>query len=418
MDELDPRLKTTQGSVGRLLAKAGESWPWARDRREAVWQRLEASTGPKRTLPLPALAGAALLVGFIAAMTARALVAGGPQASTIDLQLEGIGTLSVTDEQGLKVPDRVAEDHEVFLTTGRMTAEIVPQRGRPFTVKTPHLRVTVVGTRFSVAVKPDLTEVEVSRGRVRVESPTGMLELGPGEQIRSDAPALSAAISVAPSAQLAQQPEERVAPTPNPTTAPADDREGGGRRSVPGVNDCPLLQTADSQRRCFLQFAADDKLAGQTALFSLGRLERQAGNLAEAASYGAMYERRFPEGVFGPEASAQLVADLDSLGKSHEGLEAAARFLARYPTNKSAGRVQLARARMLCRVGQEMEGFEELGRIQQGAMADSCELAFARGTCLAKLGHRAKAEAAFDEYLAQCPAGVRVTEIGRSRERR
>lgn len=72
----------------------------------------------------------------------------------------------------------------VQLLSGSAFFAVAPDAQRPFEVQAQGVRVTVVGTRFEVALEPDGVRVSVEEGRVRVEDPHGApLELQAGEQV-------------------------------------------------------------------------------------------------------------------------------------------------------------------------------------------------------------------------------------------
>lgn len=57
-----------------------------------------------------------------------------------------------------------------YLATGRLEAEVVPRRtGLPLTLGTPHAEATVIGTRFTLEVSGDRTDLQVLTGSVRFD---------------------------------------------------------------------------------------------------------------------------------------------------------------------------------------------------------------------------------------------------------
>lgn len=82
---------------------------------------------------------------------------------------------------------------------GRLEATVASRSGRPpFQVRTPHARIEVVGTRFTVDVTT-ATTLAVSAGRVRFHDGASWIEVGPGE--RAQAPTTrspTGAMAVAP----------------------------------------------------------------------------------------------------------------------------------------------------------------------------------------------------------------------------
>ncbi|HEX5737383.1 MAG TPA: FecR domain-containing protein [Hydrogenophaga sp.] len=113
------------------------------------------------------------------------------------------------------------ERREVRLPQGQAVFQVRGDAGRPFDVLAGPLRITVVGTRFSVRFTPGLpgragVHVAVEEGRVRVaraepsargESP---VDLVAGQQIASDMSGLLGAVSAVPAAGIAPWRESRV----------------------------------------------------------------------------------------------------------------------------------------------------------------------------------------------------------------
>jgi ferric-dicitrate binding protein FerR (iron transport regulator) len=72
--------------------------------------------------------------------------------------------------------DHISEAHGkmAFLSRGRLRAEVSPQAaGSPLVLSTPHAEVTVVGTRFTLAVADSSTRLDVEEGRVKVAPDSG-----------------------------------------------------------------------------------------------------------------------------------------------------------------------------------------------------------------------------------------------------
>lgn len=102
---------------------------------------------------------------------------------------------------------KLYRDHrEVRLEHGEIrfdvAAEISTHGGRPFAVTTPHGRVRVLGTVFSVAARDGGLQVAVAEGRVavwsagRAEEAQPDLELTAGQRVQGDADGLAAPVAV------------------------------------------------------------------------------------------------------------------------------------------------------------------------------------------------------------------------------
>jgi transmembrane sensor len=112
------------------------------------------------------------------------------------------------------------ERREVRLPQGQAMFQVAGDAARPFDVLAGPLRITVVGTRFSVRYTPGVpsragVQVAVEEGRVRVaraerSAADTVVELVAGQQIASDMAGLLGAVSVVPAAGIAPWRESRV----------------------------------------------------------------------------------------------------------------------------------------------------------------------------------------------------------------
>lgn len=113
------------------------------------------------------------------------------------------------------------ERREVRLPQGQAMFQVKGDPARPFDVLAGPLRITVVGTRFSVRYTPGVpgragVHVAVEEGRVRVararRSAAGdaAIELIAGQQIASDMAGLLGAVSAVPAAGIAPWRDSRV----------------------------------------------------------------------------------------------------------------------------------------------------------------------------------------------------------------
>jgi len=106
---------------------------------------------------------------------------------------------------------------EVRLPQGQAMFQVAGDAARPFDVLAGPLRITVVGTRFSVRYTPDVpglegVQVAVEEGRVRVARAAheAAIELVAGQQVASDMAGLLGAVSAVPAAGVAPWRESRV----------------------------------------------------------------------------------------------------------------------------------------------------------------------------------------------------------------
>ena len=85
--------------------------------------------------------------------------------------------------------------------------------------------------------------------------------------------------------------------------------------------------------------AVNDSLAVETALYEEGLRRHAAGRLGEAMESFREYRRRFPAGVFAPEASVALMLEAKELGLVQEARTEANLFLEHFPTDPRASEV-------------------------------------------------------------------------------
>jgi len=193
----------------------------AAPRRRAWWQGLSAWA------PQGALAAVALMVscgGYFAwglwqqqpVFEQSFATARGQQLEVVlpegsRLRLDTLTTADVT---------LYRERREVRLPQGQAMFQVAGDVARPFDVLAGPLRITVVGTRFSVRYTPGVpgragVQVAVEEGRVRVaraerSAADTVVELVAGQQIASDMAGLLGAVSIVPAAGIAPWRESRV----------------------------------------------------------------------------------------------------------------------------------------------------------------------------------------------------------------
>jgi ferric-dicitrate binding protein FerR (iron transport regulator) len=152
------------------------------------------------------------------------------------------GTLWSKPGSAIRLPGLPAErssdprgGYIIQLDQGSLCAEVAPRElasEGPFSVKTPQLDATVVGTHFCVEAGPELSSVSVQRGRVRVSHEEAAVVLEAGESIRSDSPRLRAARALQ---RPSERPMNRVGHDRRAPGNPVDAPEGVG-----GVSGEPL----------------------------------------------------------------------------------------------------------------------------------------------------------------------------------
>lgn len=190
-------------------------------RRRAWWQGLSA------WVPQGALAAVALMVscgGYMAwSLWQQQPVFEQSFATTRGQQLEVVlpeGSRLRLDTLTTADVTLYRERREVRLPQGEAMFQVKGDPARPFDVLAGPLRITVVGTRFSVRYTPGVpgragVQVAVEEGRVRVarverSATDAAVELVAGQQIASDMSGLLGAVSALPAAGIAPWRESRV----------------------------------------------------------------------------------------------------------------------------------------------------------------------------------------------------------------
>ena len=154
------------------------------------------------------------------------------------------------------------------------------EAGGAFKVRTPHVLVEVVGTRFVVDAAETCTTVRVTEGRVRVTHGAPVL-LGPGD-------------------------ERAFCGTP--PTPPAGDL-ADLRDALAMIAEGRDLDGAATRLEGYARRRPDGPLL-EEALFHLALVHARQGHQAEAVDAGRRFLRRFPES----RRAARLRQELPELG--------------------------------------------------------------------------------------------------------
>jgi TolA-binding protein len=277
--------------------------------------------------------------------------------------------------------------YAIQLDRGSLCAEVASRdlgSEGAFRVKTRQLEVTVIGTHFCVEAGPDLSSVSVQRGRVRVAREGVSVVLGAGESIRSDAPPLRAAL-------LPPQRAWRDRPAPgNPLNA-----------QVAAQDDAPEPLGS---------------LSLENELYQRALQEARRENHPQAAGLLADYLKRFPTGLYAPEAGSELATELGLAGRPGEALAAARERLRSFPRDPHDGDVKLLMAGLLRedlgRPADALAVYEDL--LNASAGPDwRAEALFGKGVCEERLGDSAVARELWRRYQAEYPAGRHAAEVER-----
>lgn len=354
-------------------------WDDVRHRRNwnAIQQGLRASEGPApmrragRWIALGAAAG-------LAAAAALALVwlrpwqdgspppsATPPTAASTTLVFRDGSQATLSKQARLEIAEESADVVRVIQRAGTVTYRVRRHRKAAFVVSTPAATVRVLGTVFTVIVKPsrDLI-VRVTRGRVEVvdhrpeaASPI-VLTAGQSVQIQAprsapatprDAPARVEPGVVEPS--RGEQPTA-VAPRPHLPSPRARHGQPGARAVSPPPrrsrrpagppSAAALMQQVDQARRAGRLAEAARLLRrlvalhprdpwATIALFTLGQVEAARGRHAQAARAFRRCRSRSPHGPLAEDALAAEARSLAASGQRRAAQRLAKRYLRLYP---------------------------------------------------------------------------------------
>lgn len=170
-----------------------------------------------------------------------------------------------------------APEWRLRLDDGEASFDIEPLASdQRFVVETAHLRVTVVGTRFAIAVEDDCTRVDVAEGRVRVESVDGETLLGPGDGRRA----------------CGVRPDELTDSDSDPVPVAG---EADVRTAVALIGERRELDRAVGLLESYVG-AHPDGVFSEDALFYLAVVSRERARPDDARRWTARFIERFPEG--------------------------------------------------------------------------------------------------------------------------
>jgi ferric-dicitrate binding protein FerR (iron transport regulator) len=230
-----------------------------------------------------------------------------PDGKPLRMRLPSNDVLVATAGARFELKSAEPEKRLVELSGGAMLFEVTPLAdGQRFEVRTPHARVSVRGTIFTVQVTRSHSRVRVYQGRVRVRTASASRVLFPGESYASDdaapGPAAEtplhgealAAVRRRQAEILEPAPNRETEPIPSEVQAPSPDagdisfkcprptlqqarswlRQGHARSALLAAREA--LQTTHEQRGAWTMLEAD-------ALRALGNF-REAAGAYEAAS--------------------------------------------------------------------------------------------------------------------------------------
>lgn len=306
---------------------------------DAVSKRIDT---PQRTWPLFAIFGGSLAVAAAAIVYAVVLPSRQPHPLAMDVVTHTIALpegsqVTIEDKAAVSVERAEAKDVHLALSDGAIDLDVTHQEGRSFVVTAGGHDVIVVGTQFRVAKTADTLTVQVTRGLVRVEGPTGTHMIGAG-QTWSTALGAAPPPPPEPSASVASEPEpapEIDASAPAPVEPSARELLARATEARAAGHDREAAAAFDTLRHRY----RSDPRAGLAA-FELGRIRldtlRDPAGAAEA--FGDAIQLS-PHATFAEDAEARRVEALEAAGKTAACEQARDAYAKHYPSGLHARQV-------------------------------------------------------------------------------
>jgi transmembrane sensor len=277
---------------------------------------------------------------------------------------DGSSARLLDDRSQVEVAAMTARAIDLRLNAGRGEFDVVPDRGRTFTVHVDGIEVRVLGTRFRVEREGRVAYVSVYRGKVEVRWPGGARVLAEGQTGRfpeevaeqQDSPEAEGTRSVEPAAPVlpAAEISRPAAPASRARFRALATR---GRYAeayrvlagAPGVVDSgaeDLMLAADAARlsghpaeatpyleRIVRKYRGD--VRAPLAAFTLGRiLLHELGRPAEAADAFALVRKILPEGPLSSDALARESEAADRAGQRERARGLAEEYVSKYPSGR------------------------------------------------------------------------------------
>lgn len=278
---------------------------------EAVFAAIEAPSmrpAPLKKKPrwvIPAAAGAVAVAAAIAFLVVKRPEPPAIAASHIEtgagrsmVQI-GSATVDVGPASEVTTSGDDTNGVVVVLEHGSVDCEVAPRRGRPpFVVQAGSVRVTVVGTHFTVRRELDGTTVLVTRGIVDVAYDGQVTHVSAGESW--PAPTASVTAMATASGPASAAPIATSLPSFTPPKPVLSDQAQYERAAAMESKD------PDGATGIYLRLANKGGPWAANALFAAGRLASERGNRAEATRLLSQYLDRYPNGANADDARRLL----------------------------------------------------------------------------------------------------------------
>jgi hypothetical protein len=246
----------------------------------ALWWRVDAIDEPA---PLAQLAQPA--APAVARHEARIVSTDAPTETTL-----GEARITLAAHSDVSVAGSDAEGWLVRLATGEVDCTVAPRQGRPpFVVQAGLTKVSVVGTRFTVARTGAGARVDVTEGHVQVDSAEGHVLLGPGDSWPKAEPEAPAEVEPEAPADIDELDDQPRGKSSSLSPSRAQQRFERAAR-LEAKNPAAALGIYQQLSRGKGPWAAN-------ALYAQARLELERGRPERAKSLLGRYLERHPRGL-------------------------------------------------------------------------------------------------------------------------
>lgn len=390
--EPDELSSTDARRMLRQAMLAGAARRYARETRRAWWM-----TGGGLVFALAAACAlwlaqprAARPNTFVVQNTAQSVAPSAPPATR--LHLPSGDTLVAAAGAQFELQHMDAGERTIALSGGSALFEVQPlQAGQVFAVVTPHARVRVHGTVFSVAVSHGRTSVRVYEGAVSVtDDAHAEVALRQGQSYASDDQALEpeTAPLLADAREMVKQREERRAATP--ASDPTPDASVPNTSTSPTPAPAPALPPPPTANLCEAR-----------AWLTAGELQRALDAARDAPAVSA-------------EHAAWCVVEADALRSMGRHAEAAQAYMAAVASSSGSVRAQAGFKAAL-------EYLRELGDARSALAALSLAGVDAQGSALRERGMLLRIEALralgeptdpiAHQYLTEFPSSAGAAQV-------
>jgi len=311
------------------------------------------------------------------------------------------------------------------LRKGEIVADVDPKRhGPPFVVQTPHGRVRVTGTVFSVDVDADHTVVRVLRGRVEATDASGQvrtLKLGQSLAIGQGAVAQISQEEIALADERLQLLDLVIAPDaaeldvtslPHGAVLTVDGIELGTTPIAamvrPGARNRALNMDGHESVKELLHVSPGSKV---TRVFELKELDLDESEAIARKPRSVRRATRPSDQADTPEALLKLAQSHLKAGRWSKAIQTYEVLAEQYP-NSALGRTALVSMGMtqLERVGRYRDALRSFNRYLKTTRrgTNALEASWGRARALRALGNREAERKALREFLRDFPEAIQA----------